>query len=156
MAEPCPAHVQCPGSVPYFEVPVQYLVILLILAAILILFSGRSGSDETPGRRAPREREEVDWEYGDVWKEGSPDGPVNDGGVRYVELLRTDTGQGYDDSAMLDLVGYLGSRGVRATFDSFTLGMEPAAIKTYVLKVEAGREAEALQHLKEKAGSSSS
>jgi hypothetical protein len=53
---------------------------------------------------------------------------------------------------MLDLIGYLGSRGVRATFDSFALGMEPAAIKSYVLKVEAGKENEAREYLREKSG----
>ena len=51
---------------------------------------------------------------------------------------------------MLDLVGYLGSRGIRATYDSFSLGLEPAAIKTYVLKVEEGREEDALKLLEEK------
>jgi hypothetical protein len=51
---------------------------------------------------------------------------------------------------MIDLVTYLGSRGVRATFDSFSLGMEPAAIKTYVFKVEAGKEEEARKYLDEK------
>jgi hypothetical protein len=93
--------------------------------------------------------DEKGWEYGDVWKEGTPDehaGPD----VEYVEVLRGDTGRGFDDSVMLDLVAYLGSRGIRATFDSFSLGLEPAAMKTYVLKVESGREAEALGYLKEK------
>jgi hypothetical protein len=47
-------------------------------------------------------------------------------------------------------VGYLGSRGVRATFDSFSLGLEPAAIKTYVLKVEVGKVKEAKEYLREK------
>jgi hypothetical protein len=51
---------------------------------------------------------------------------------------------------MLDLVGYLGSRGIRATYDSFSLGMEPAAIKTYVLKVEEGQEEAALRFLEER------
>jgi hypothetical protein len=89
------------------------------------------------------------WEYGDVWKHGSPDAAASDD-VDYVEILRGDTGTGYDDSYMLDLVGYLGSRGIRATFDSFSVGLEPAAMKTYALKVEAGREQEAAVYLKEK------
>lgn len=94
--------------------------------------------------------EEEDWEYGDIWKEGSPDAadPGND--VQFVEILRGDTGSGYDDSVMLDFIGYLGSKGIRATYDSFSLGLEPAAIKTYVLKAESGKEAEALALLKEK------
>ncbi len=89
------------------------------------------------------QQDDADWEYGDVWKEGSPDGVAGDDNIRYVEVLRGDTGQGYDDSVLLDLVGFLGSRGIRATYDSFSLGLEPAAIKTYVLKVEEGREDEA-------------
>jgi len=93
---------------------------------------------------------EEGWEYGDIWKKGSPDAPISGDEVRYVEFLRGDTGMGFDDSSLMDLVAYLGSRGVRATFDSFALGMEPAAIKTYVLKVEAGKEAEAREHLREK------
>lgn len=90
------------------------------------------------------------WEYGDEWKEGSPDDAAGPGEVVFIDILRGDTGQGYDDSLMLDLVGYLGSRGIRATYDSFSLGLEPAAIKTYVLKVEEGREEEALRLLEEK------
>ena len=97
-----------------------------------------------------KDSEGWDWEYGDVWKEGSPDEPAEGDEVAYVEVLRGDTGRGYDDSTMMDLVSYLGSRGIRATYDSFSLGLEPAAIKTYVLKVEAGREEEALGYLREK------
>jgi hypothetical protein len=91
--------------------------------------------------------DEEGWAYGEVWREGSPDDAADDSDVRYVEVLRGDTGRGFDDSLMLDLVGFLGSRGIRATYDSFTAGMEPAAIKTYVLKVEAGSEAEAMDAL---------
>jgi hypothetical protein len=94
-----------------------------------------------------REDDENGWAFGDVWRSGSPDDTEGGPDVAWVEVLRGDTGRGFDDSLMLDLVGYLGSRGVRATYDSFSLGLEPAAIKTYVLKVEEGREAEALAFL---------
>jgi len=94
--------------------------------------------------------EESGWDYGDVWKKGSSEEPAAEDDIEYVEVLRGDTGRGFDDSVMLDLVAYLGSRGIRATVDSFSLGLEPAAIKTYVLKVEAGREDEALAFLQEK------
>ena len=94
--------------------------------------------------------DDKDWEYGDVWKEGSPDEPAGGADVAFVDILRGDTGSGFDDSLMLDLVGYLGSRGIRATYDSFSLGLEPAAIKTYVLKVEAGKEDEAIRYLEER------
>ena len=100
-----------------------------------------------------RENDNTDdegWEYGDIWKQGTPDETASGNDVEFVEILRVDTGKGYDDSTMLDLVSYLGSRGVRATYDSFSLGLEPAAIKTYVLKVEAGQEDEALRLLNEK------
>lgn len=99
-----------------------------------------------------RQNDDEGWEFGDVWKDGSPDEGNSDEGIRYVEVLRGDTGKGFDDSLLLDLVGFLGSRGVRATYDSFSLGMEPAAIKTYVLKVEEGREEEARLLLAEKLG----
>jgi len=91
-----------------------------------------------------------EWEFGNVWKQGSPDDTDDDRDVVYVELLRGDTGMGWDDSFLMDLVGYLGSQGIRATFDSFALGMEPAAIKSYVLKVEMGKEDEARNVLREK------
>jgi len=94
--------------------------------------------------------DEEGWEYGYAWKHGSPDAPVREDNVQYVEILRGDTGSGFDDSLMIDFVSYLGSRGIRATYDSFSLGLEPAAIKTYVLKVEAGKEEEARGHLAEK------
>ena len=89
------------------------------------------------------------WEYGDVWRQGSPDQP-NEDDVEYVEILLTDIGAGYDDSYLMELVTYLGSRGIRATYDSFSLGAEVGAIKTYVLKAETGRENEAIQLLDEK------
>lgn len=92
---------------------------------------------------------EEGWEYGDIWKQGTPE-EAGAEEVQFVEILRGDTGSGYDDSYLLDLVSYLGSRGVRATYDSFSLGLEPAAIKTYVLKVETGKENEAVELLREK------
>src|SRR5512134_775199 len=101
-----------------------------------------------PGRE--KEPQDEGWQFGDIWKEGSPDESAADDDTTYVEILRGDTGKGFDDSLLLDLVGYLGSRGIRATYDSFSLGLEPAAIKTYVLKVEAGREEEAMRILEEK------
>lgn len=94
--------------------------------------------------------EDNGWPYGDVWKDGSPDDAVAGDAGAFVEVLRGDTGRGFDDSLMLDLVGFLGSRGIRATYDSFSLGLEPAAIKTYVLKVEEGKEQEALDLLRER------
>lgn len=92
------------------------------------------------------------WEYGDDWKQGYPDEPVSEDDVQYVEILRGDVGSAYDDSTMLDLVSYLGSRGVRATYDSFSLGMEfgAGAMKAYVLKVESGKVEEAREYLREK------
>ncbi len=94
--------------------------------------------------------DDEEWEYGDIWKRGSPDEEIPEENIDYVEVLRGDTGRGYDDSYMIDLVGYLGSKGIRATYDSFSLGAEAGALKTYVLKVESGKEAEALAYLKEK------
>ncbi len=96
--------------------------------------------------------DEEGWAYGDDWKKGSPDETANNDDVEYVDILRGDSGKGYDDSVMLDLVSYLGSRGIRATYDSFSIGLEPAAMKTYTLKVEAGKEREAEEYLNEKFG----
>jgi hypothetical protein len=96
--------------------------------------------------------DEEEWEYGDEWKQGSPDEAPSNADVEYVDILRTDSGKGFDDSMMIELVSYLGSRGIRATYDSFSVGLEPAAIKTYVLKVETGKEEEALRLLQEKLG----
>jgi hypothetical protein len=94
--------------------------------------------------------EDEGWEYGDDWKTGSPDQAVDGDDVEYVEVLRTDIGAGYDDSYLLELVTYLGSCGIRATYDSFSLGAEVGAIKTYVLKAESGKEDEAIKLLNEK------
>jgi hypothetical protein len=101
-------------------------------------------------RDRDKEPDEADWEYGDAWKQGSPDDADPGSTTEFVEVLRADTGRGYDDTIMMDLVSYLGSLGIRATFDSFSLGLEPAAIKTYTLKVEAGKEEEAIEYLREK------
>lgn len=100
-------------------------------------------------KRDNDDKNEEGWEFGDVWKEGTPDEATPET-VEFVEVLRADIGSGYDDSTMLELVTYLGSRGIRATYDSFSLGAEVGAIKTYVLKVESGKEDEAIQLLNEK------
>lgn len=96
--------------------------------------------------------DDADWEYGDVWKEGSPDQAAADTDIEYVEVLRSDSGKGFDDSLLIDLVVFLGSRGITATYESFSVGMEPAAIKTYVLKAEAGRADEARELADRKLG----
>jgi len=96
------------------------------------------------------DNDEEGWEYGDIWKQGSPDEPAAENSIEYVTVLRGDSGRGYDDTVMIDLIGYLGARGIRAIYDSFSIGLEPAAIKTYVLKVEAGKEDEAVKCLEEK------
>jgi len=102
-------------------------------------------------KRDDDDADEAGWEYGDVWKQGSPDQPVPADDIPYVAILRGDTGGGYDDSLMLDLVGYLSSRGIRATYDAVPLASEfGGAIKAYVLKVEAGAEDEAREYLQEK------
>jgi len=101
--------------------------------------------------RKNTERGEEDWGYGEDWKKGSPDDPTTDNDVQYVEVLRGDLGSAYDDSYMIELVSYLGSRGVRATYDSFSIGLEfGVATKTYVLMVELGKEDEAREYLREK------
>jgi hypothetical protein len=125
------------------------IIVLVGLVAVLMLF-GRS--EELPaGKSRPDESDSEEWEYGDVWKQGSPEWPVPQDDVRYVEILRGDTGMGYDDSYLINLIGYLSSRGIRATYDAVPLAMEVGgAIKTYVLKVEAGREDEAIKYLGEK------
>jgi len=97
-----------------------------------------------------KDKEDEGWAYGEIWKDGSPDETTGAEDISYVDVLRGDTGQGFDDSLMLDLVGYLGSFGIRATYDAFSLGLEPAAIKTYVLKVEEGKENEAMDLLSKK------
>ncbi len=125
------------------------LILLIIAVALVILFL-RFSEVKPPQRRPAPGAEEEGWEYGDVWKEGSPELPAEDDGADYVEVLRTDTGHGFDDAAMMDMVGHLSLQGIKATYDSFSVGLEGAAIKTYSLKVEAGREAEALEHLKDK------
>ena len=130
---------------------VSLIVLLMIVLAVVVLFLGNSEQQAAPKNKNDRPDSEG-WEYGDVWKEGSPDGPIPEDDVQYVELLRGDTGKGYDDSVMLDLIGYLSSHGIRATYDSAPLATEfgAGAIKTYVLKVEAGKEDEAKRYLREK------
>jgi hypothetical protein len=127
------------------------VVLLLIIVVVILLFL--SGSEEPLARRKQAdEQDNADWEYGDVWKQGSPDQQLPENNVQYVEILRGDTGMGYDDSVLIDLIGYLSSRGIRATYDAVPLAMEfgVGAIKTYVLKVEAGKEDEAKTYLTEK------
>jgi hypothetical protein len=120
-------------------------VVLATLYYLYIVFIAPARKD-----RDDYEKDDKDWEYGDDWKQGSPDAPASDDTIEYVTVLRGDTGSGYNDTVMIDLIGYLGTRGIRAIYDSFSIGLEPAAIKTYVLKVEAGKEDEAIGFLREK------
>ena len=133
----------------FAEIMPFIIIVLIVLIAFLIL----SSISRTPKASKSRfeEIEKERWKYGDVWRQGSPDDIVFKDETSYVEILRGDMGKGYDDSYMIDLVVYLGSKGIHATYDSFSLGIEGAAIKTYVLKVERGEEDEARRHLKEKA-----
>jgi len=91
-----------------------------------------------------KDKDDEDWEYGEAWKDGSPDDPVSNDDGEYVEILRGDTGMGYSDTTMLEYVLFLGEHGIRATFDSYPLEQ----IKIYVLRVESGREEEALTLLR--------
>jgi hypothetical protein len=91
--------------------------------------------------------DDKDWEYGDAWKTGSPDDPVPEDTVEYVEVLRGDTGKGLSDTTMLEYVLYLGERGIAATFEAYPLEQ----MMTYVLKVETGKEEEAIRYLAERA-----
>ena len=86
------------------------------------------------------------WEYGDIWDHGSPDDPATEEDADYVEILRGDTGKGYSDTTMMEYILYLGAAGIHATFDAYPL----REIKIYVLKVEAGKEEEAMGLLREK------
>ena len=126
------------------------VIILLVILAVIIYFLAASGRPPAPSGKEQGRRDEGEWAFGDEWKQGPPEDEASEQGIQYVEVLRGDTGRGFDDSSMMDLVSYLGSRGVRATYDSFSIGLEPAAIKTYVLKVEAGKEEEAMKKLEEK------
>jgi hypothetical protein len=89
------------------------------------------------------------WQYGDVWKQGTPETSAEEE-VEFVDIWRTDTGKGFTDSTMVDLVLFLGANGITATFDAAAAASEfGSALKTYVLKVEIGKEEEAIKLLKE-------
>ena len=122
------------------------LVILLLIIAVVTLV----GHYLRPIAVSVDDPDEKEWEFADDWKQNAAQIAASKNDVEYVEVLRGDTGKAYDDSYMIDLIMYLGSRGIRATYDSFSLGLEPAAIKTYTLKIEKGKEVEALGYLREK------
>ena len=61
--------------------------------------------------------------------------PGEGGHERFVEIFRCDMGQGYTDSDLLDMIGFLGSRGIHATYDVAYAAAEVFTIKTYSLKV---------------------
>ena len=124
---------------------VSLVVLLLIgLAAALVFFSNPEQRAAPKNRSNEADTEE--WEYGDIWKQGSPDGPAAEDNIEYVAILRGETGRGYNDTTMQDFIFYLGSEGIRAKYDSYPLEQ----IQIYVLKVEAGKEDEAREHLREK------
>lgn len=122
------------------------LIILLLIgvAAVLVFF------DDSEQRGAPRdgndETDSEEWQYGDAWKQGSPDEPVVEDDIEYVAILRGETGRGYNDTTMQDLIFFLGSEGIRAKYDSYPLEQ----IQIYVLKVEVGKEDQAREYLSQK------
>ncbi|MEK6743360.1 MAG: hypothetical protein AABZ15_07120 [Nitrospirota bacterium] len=93
--------------------------------------------------------DDIDWEYGDAWKTGSPDDPVPGDATEYVEILRGDTGMGLSDTVMMEYVLFLGEHDIRATFESYPLEQ----IKIYVLKAEEGKEEDAIRLLQKKVSS---
>lgn len=97
-------------------------------------------------KRNDEHNDDEGWEYGDVWEQGAPEEPEPDDDLEYVEVLRGDTGKGYSDTTMMEYILYLGAAGIHATFDAYPL----REIKIYVLKVEAGREEEAIGLLRDK------
>jgi hypothetical protein len=121
------------------------IVLLLIgLAAVLVFF----GDPEQ--RAAPKNRDieagAEEWEYGDVWKQGSPDEPAAEDDIEYTAILRGETGRGFSDTTMQDFILYLGSKGIRAKYASYPLEQ----VQIYVLQVEAGKEDEAREYLSQK------
>lgn len=122
------------------------LVIILLIGLIaVILFLG--STEERPASR--KKQEELDnegWEYGDVWQQGSPDEPVAEDDTEYISILRGETGRGFSDTTMQEFIFYLGSKGIRAKYDSHPLEQ----VQVYVLKVEAGKAQEAQDLLNEK------
>jgi hypothetical protein len=121
------------------------VVLLLIGLAAVLVFFGDPEQRAAPKNRSD-ETDSEEWEYGDVWKQGSPDGPAAEDNIEYVAILRGETGRGYNDTTMQDFIFYLGSEGIRAKYDSYPLEQ----VQIYVLQVEAGKEDEARKHLREK------
>jgi hypothetical protein len=119
------------------------VVLLLIGLAAALVFLGDPEQRDGPKNRG-EDPDSEEWEYGDVWKQGSPDEPASENGCEYVELLRGDADMEYNDTTMLDFILYLGSKGIRAKYDSYPLRL------LYVLNVEAGKVDEAREYLKEK------
>jgi hypothetical protein len=101
---------------------------------------------DTPMKRNDDHNSDDGWDYGDIWDQEWPDDPEPGHDIEYVEVLRGDTGKGYSDTTMMEYILYLGAAGIQATFDAYPL----REIKIYVLKVEAGREEEAMKLLREK------
>ena len=119
------------------RIRIFYLTLTVLSITIQVL---------TPMKRNDDNNDEEGWAYGDVWDQGSPEDREPDEDVEYVEVLRGDTGKGYSDTTMMEYILYLGAAGIHATFDAYPL----REIKIYVLKVEAGREVEAMSLLREK------
>jgi hypothetical protein len=122
------------------------LIVLLVvgLAAVLVFFN--EAEQRVVSRDKNDEPDTGEWKYGDAWKQGSPDEPAAEDDVEYVAILRGETGRGYNDTLMQDLVLFLGSEGIRAKYDSYPLEQ----IQIYVLNVEAGKVQEAREQLNRK------
>jgi hypothetical protein len=114
------------------------LLLLFVLAAVVLLVARSAGRSSV---KRP-ESDEADWAYGDEWKAGSPDAALPEEEGVFVEVMRCD-GAACKDTDMLNLIGYLGSHGIRATYDTHSVAADMVAMKSYVLKVEIGKVEEA-------------
>jgi hypothetical protein len=121
-----------------------FVLLLISLVAFFVFFGNTEETPPSNTRTDPRDSEE--WEFGDVWKQGSPDAPLIQDDTEYVAILRGETGRGFNDTTMQDFICYLGSEGIRAKYDSYPLGQ----IQVYVLKADAAKAQEAYTLLAEK------
>lgn len=117
------------------------LLALLVLAAAVVVAARWAARYES----RPQAPEEGGWSFGEEWKEGTPETAVPDEDTVFVELWRS-RGKTYTDADLVDLVGYLSSRGVRAIFDTYSIASHP--LRSYVLKVEVDKLEEAKTLLK--------
>jgi len=108
------------------------VIIFLIIASVFSYFLRKvTKKQKLHLVGAPLETREEIVAKDKLIRESEPEAP----NVDWVIVLVVSQGQGFTDSKMIELISYLGSQGLPATYNTTSVGVEAGAMNTFSVKV---------------------